>query len=125
MQMKLYAALASLVLGLHLLFVLWVMFGALLTRRRPLLRWLHLSSLVWGVLVEILPWPCPLTPAENWLTSHAGIGSYQGGFLLYYLDALVYPDVPPSLLTVCGVAVCLFNIGIYVVRFRRRHIAGW
>ncbi len=89
------------------------MFGALFTRARPLPRWLHLGSLVWGVLVEILPWPCPLTPAENWLRTRAGIGSYQGGFLLHYLDALVYPDVPPGLLTIGGVAVCLFNLGIY------------
>src|SRR5713101_3237692 len=71
----------------------------------------------WGVLVEILPWPCPLTPAENWLRTRAGLGPYQGGFLLHYLDALVYPDVPPGLLTVGGVAVCLFNLGIYAVRF--------
>jgi len=56
---------------------------------------------------------------------HAGGTAYQGGFLLHYLDALVYPDVPPGLLTACGVAVCLFNLGIYIVRFRRRHVAGW
>jgi len=53
--MTIYILLAALVLALHLLFIAWVVFGALLTRRRPLLRWLHLGSLVWGVLVEILP----------------------------------------------------------------------
>ena len=93
--------------GTALLFILWVVFGALLTHRRPLLRWLHLASLVWGTVVEILPWACPLTPLENWLRVHAGGTAYQGGFLLHYLDALVYPDVPPGLLTACGVAVCL------------------
>src|SRR5713226_3165887 len=45
----------------------------------------------------------------------------SGRFSLHYLDALVYPDIPPTLLTVAGVAVCLFNFGIYAVRFRRRH----
>jgi len=89
--MTLYSALAPVVLGVHLLFILWVVFGALVTHGRPLLRWLHLASLVWGVLVEILPWPCPLTPAENWLRGHAGLATYEGGFLLHYLDALVYP----------------------------------
>jgi len=123
--MTLYSALASLTLGLHLLFILWVVFGALFTRRRPLLRWVHLGSLAWAVLVEILPWPCPLTPAENWLRSHAGLAAYQGGFLLHYLDALVYPDVPPDLLTLAAVTVCVFNLGIYALRFRRRHVAGW
>jgi hypothetical protein len=123
--MTLYSLLASLVLALHLLFILWVVFGALLTRRRPLLRWFHIASLVWGVLVEILPWPCPLTPAENWLRGHAGLSTYAGGFLLHYLDAAVYPDVPPGLLTAGAVVVCLFNLGIYLARFRRRNIAGW
>lgn len=66
-----------------------------------------------------------MTPAENWLRSHAGLGAYQGGFLLHYLDALVYPDVPPNLLTASAVAICLLNLGVYAVRFRRRHPAGW
>ena len=113
------------VLALHLLFILWVIFGAFFTRNRPPLRWFHLASLVYGILLEVLDWPCPLTPAENWLRDHAGLTTYGGGFLLHYLDALVYPDVPPSLLIVCGVAVCLFNLGIYTVRFRRRHTTGW
>src|SRR5438477_7983352 len=33
-----YSALAAAILGLHLLFILWIVFGAALTRRRPLLR---------------------------------------------------------------------------------------
>src|SRR5437867_4643860 len=56
-----YSALAAAILGLHLLFILWILFGATITRRRPLLRGLHLGSLVWGILIEILPWTCPLT----------------------------------------------------------------
>ena len=113
------------VLLLHLFFIVWVMLGTLVTRSRPLLRWLHLGSLVWGILVEVLPWPCPLTSLESWLSNRAGTGSYQGGFLLHYLDALVYPDIPPGLLTVGGIAVCLLNFGIYTARFRRRQISGW
>jgi hypothetical protein len=45
---KIYSALAILVLFLHALFILWVVFGALLTRSRPTLRWLHIGSLVLG-----------------------------------------------------------------------------
>jgi hypothetical protein len=123
--MNLYSVLATTVLLLHLLFILWVILGALLTRGRPLLRWLHLGSLGWGVVLEIVPWPCPLTPAENWFRSRAGIETYQGGFLLHYLDTLVYPDIPPTWLTLTTVAVCVGNLVIYAMRFRRRHVAGW
>jgi hypothetical protein len=122
--LNLYSIAATGVLGLHLLFIAWVMFGALVSRSRPLLRWVHIASLIYGILLEILDWTCPLTPMENWLRGRAGIPTYPGGFLLHYLDALVYPDVPPLLLVLCAVAVCLFNLATYAVRFRRRRAAG-
>jgi Protein of Unknown function (DUF2784) len=110
---NLYSELATAVLLLHALFILWVVFGALLTRSRPVLRWLHILSLFWGILTELTPSPCPLTLLENWLEKRAGIEPYQGGFLLHYLDKLVYPDVSATLLTVAGSLVCAFNLAIY------------
>ena len=108
-----YSALATCVLLLHALFILWVIFGALLTRSRPLFPWLHIASLVWGILTEVLPWRCPLTLLENWLEARAGIEPYQGGFLLHYLDKLVYPDISANVLTVAGVIVCVANLAFY------------
>jgi hypothetical protein len=108
-----YSGLAVCVLFLHMLFILWVVFGALLTRSRPVLRWLHIVSLVWGILTELLPWPCPLTVLENWLEAKAGVQPYQGGFSLHYLDKVVYPDISASALTVAGVLVCVLNLAVY------------
>jgi Protein of Unknown function (DUF2784) len=110
---SLYSALAILVLFLHALFVLWVVFGALVTRSQPVLRWLHVASLVWGILTELLPWPCPLTLLENWFEGKAGVEPYQGGFLLHYLDKLVYPDISATVLMVAGVVVCILNLLLY------------
>ena len=108
-----YSALAVVVLVLHGLFILWVVFGALVAWSRPGLRWLHMSSLIWGILTELLPWRCPLTLLENWLEAKAGISPYQGGFLLHYLDKLTYPDISPIALTLGGVIVCVLNLAIY------------
>jgi hypothetical protein len=108
-----YSALATAVLFVHALFIAWVLFGALFTRSRNILRWLHILSLIWGVLTELLPWPCPLTLLENWLEQKAGVEPYQGGFLLHYIDKLVYPDVSATALTVAGVTVCGFNLVLY------------
>ena len=69
--------------------------------------------LVWGILTELLPWPCPLTLLESWLEGKAGIQPYQGGFLLHYLDKLVYPDVSATVLTAAGVVVCALNLAYY------------
>jgi len=110
---NLYSALAIFVLFLHALFILWVVFGALLARSRPVLRCLHIISLVWGILTELLPWPCALTLLENWLEVRAGVQSYQGGFLLHYLDKLVYPDISATVLTIAGVFICGLNLALY------------
>jgi hypothetical protein len=77
------------------------------------LRWLHIGSLIWGILTELLPWPCPLTLLENWLEAKAGISAHQGGFLLHYLDKLIYPDISSLALTIAGVIVCVVNLAIY------------
>src|SRR5215471_590190 len=108
-----YSALAVFVLFLHALFIMWVVFGAFLTHSRPILRSLHIASLVWGILTELLPWPCPLTVLENWLEARARVQPYQGGFLLHYLDKLVYPDISATVLTLAGVLVCLLNLALY------------
>ena len=107
-----YKALATLVLFVHILFIVWVVLGALLTRSRPVLQVLHIASLIWGVLTELFV-PCPLTLLENWLKQRAGIEPYQGGFLLHYLDKLVYPELPASVMTAAAVIVCVFNLAYY------------
>lgn len=109
-----YILLAEAVLVVHGLFIAWVALGVLLTRSHPLLRWLHIVCLCWGILVEVLPWMCPLTFLENWLENRAGVEPYQGGFLLHHLDKLVYPDISALLLTVVAVIVCGGNLGFYV-----------
>jgi len=39
-----YSAVAIATVFLHPLFIVWVVFGAFLTRSRPVLRWLHIVS---------------------------------------------------------------------------------
>jgi hypothetical protein len=112
-DVSLYSGLASFVLVLHALFILWIVFGAFLAWSRPVLRWLHIASLVWGILTDVLYWPCPLTFAENALEQRAGIQPYQGSFLLHYLDKLIYPDISPSVLTIAALIVCALNSGFY------------
>jgi hypothetical protein len=109
---RIYQALATLVLIVHILFIAWVVFGALVARARPLLQILHIASLIWAVVAELYA-ACPLTLLENWLEQQAGVAPYQGGFLLHYLDKLVYPDIPTFVLTATAVIVCILNLGYY------------
>jgi len=111
--------LAALALALHLAWILWVIFGAIWTKGRPWLTTFHLLSLVWGILVEIGPWPCPMTLAEQWLDAKAGLHTWAGGFLVHTLDAVVYPNLPVGLIVDLGVAVCSANLLLYLSRLIR------
>ncbi len=124
MAQGLYRAMAAGVLSLHAAYVAWVMLGAFYTRGRPRLAALHVATLVYGMTVEIFGFWCPLTALENWLEAHGGVSPYRGPFLLHYLDAVVYPDIPPNLLTAAAIVVCTLNLWIYVRRFRIRHSLG-
>ena len=86
-----YRALAEAVLMVHLAFIVWVMFGAVVTRGRPWLAALHIASAVYGIVAELGPWPCPLTLAETYFEARGGLTPYQGPFLLHYSDATVTP----------------------------------
>ena len=117
----LYIGLAICVLVFHALFVLWVAVGAFLTKSRPVLRWLHVGSLSWGILIEVLPSPCSLTMLENSLERQAGVQPYQGGFLLHFLDSVVYADISATLLASAGVVVCSVNLMVCVWRICAGH----
>lgn len=100
-------------LAIHLTWIVWVIFGAFFTRGHPVLTALHLASLLWGIIVELSSLPCPLTLTEEWMEALAGVTPYNGGFLLHYLDATVYPKLSETLLASIGVAVCVSNLLIY------------
>jgi len=113
-------ALAESVLVVHLLFILWVMGGVLLVCRYPRLKWFHIGSLVYGIFIEVTPWPpCPLTILEQMLEEHAGLAAFHGQFLLHYLDEFVYPDVSLTLLISVAVAFCTANLLYYAFTWNK------
>jgi uncharacterized protein DUF2784 len=120
----LYRAMAAGVLSLHAAYIAWVIFGAFFTRGRPQVAALHVATLVYGMIVEIFGFWCPLTALETWLEVRGNLPAYRGPFLLHYLDMVVYPDIPPNLLVAGAVAVCILNLWIYAWRLRVRHSLG-
>jgi hypothetical protein len=113
------------VLFLHLLWCVWVLFGWRVTRCRPLLRVLHIASLIYAIVIELVPWPpCPLTVAETWLEARAGIEPAHGPFLVRVLDAVVYPDLPEWLVVGCAVLVCVAILSVYLWRYHHRTASG-
>ena len=114
------------VLVLHLLWCLWVLLGWTVTSCRPLLRALHIGSLIYAIVVESVPWlSCPLTVAETGLEARAGIDPARGPFLVRVLDAVVYPGLPERLVVGCAVLVCTVILAVYLRRYLRRADGRW
>jgi len=91
------------------------------TRCRPVLRALHIASLIYAIIIELVPWPpCPLTVAETWLEARAGIEPAQGPFLVRVLERVVYPDLPEWLVVGGAVLVCLAVLLVYLYRYLSR-----
>jgi hypothetical protein len=113
-------AAAILTVAVHGAWLALVIFGALWTRGRPVWSTVHILALLWGIAVEVGPWPCPLTLAEQYFENKAGWAAYQGSFLLHYLDAIVYPDLPEWIVTLVGAGLCCLNLGVYGWRLHDR-----
>lgn len=75
----------------HFAFILFVAFGGLLVLRWHRLAWIHLPAVIWGAVIEIMHWNCPLTNVELWFLRRAGREGYEGGFIAHYLFSLIYP----------------------------------
>lgn len=123
-----YQLLADTLLGLHLLFILFVIFGGLLVLRWRWVWPVHILAAVWGTLIELFGWICPLTPMENRLRRLGGAAGYEGGFIEHYLVPLVYPgNLTQELQIFLGTALIVLNVIIYffvVQNIRKRKKAG-
>lgn len=80
------------VLLLHLAFILFVVFGAMLASRWRWMPALHLPAAAWGIGIELSGGVCPLTYLENDLRRQAGLAGYQEGFIEHYLLSIIYPE---------------------------------
>ena len=112
--------LADLILILHFCFVLFAIFGGLLVLRWRWMWKFHLSALVWGFLVQYFVWMCPLTDWENYFRDLGGEAGYEGGFIEYFISAIIYPGIiTPQTHLLMAVALVVFNLLVYALILRR------
>ena len=111
-----YSFLADLLVVFHLVFIIYVMAGALLLFKRPKTLWLHLPACFWGMTVEFTGWICPLTPWEIQLRRLAGEEGYTGSFIAHYLIPIIYPSgLTPEVQMLLGGTVLIVNLRLYTL----------
>ena len=115
-----YQIRADILVVLHFVFICFVIVGGLLVLRWQWLALIHLPVVLWGALVELMSWVCPLTPLENWLRRAAGGQGYSGGYIEHYLIPIIYPGgLTHEIQMILGGFVIVINVIIYTVVFRR------
>ena len=116
-----YHLLADLVVVAHVAFVAFVVVGGYLALRWRRLAWLHVPAALWGALIELTGWICPLTPLESALRRLAGEAGYRGGFIEHYILPVLYPvHYTVGLRLALAAVVVLLNGVAYALYFRRR-----
>ena len=100
---------ADLMLAVHVLFVLFVVGGLLLILAGKALRWswvrnpwfrlAHLAAIAIVVLQSWLGVACPLTTLEMALRERGGEITYSGGFIVHWMNALLYYQAPAWVFT--------------------------
>jgi hypothetical protein len=116
-----YQLLADGVVVLHLLFILFVVLGGILTLVWPKVIWVHIPCVLWAIIIELTGKICPLTPLENELRSRAGQGMYSGDFVMHYLEPMIYLEgLSRQFQVILGVLAALVNIAVYVWIYLRK-----
>jgi hypothetical protein len=116
-----YRLAADIVVLVHFGFILFVVGGGLLVLRWPKTAFVHVPCAVWGVVIILGGWICPLTPLEQHLRALAGSSGYSGGFIDHYVMLLIYPPgLTRTVQAVLGIIVLLANLCLYGWVFKQR-----
>ena len=120
-----YQAAAELVLSLHFSFILFVVLGGIAVAWYPRLAWVHVPALLWGSVVTLSGWVCPLTPLENRFRQLAGDSGYADSFLEEYIVSIVYPaGMTFDVVLAAGISLPIWNLAVYGWVWWRRSTGG-
>ena len=115
-----YELAAGIILIIHFLFILFVLFGALLFFVAKKMVFIHIPAIIWGSYIELTHSICPLTYLENWFLHKANLTTYSEGFIQNYLVPIVYPvSLTKDLQIYIGIALIVINIVIYAFIFNK------
>ena len=110
---------ANLTFVVHLVFIVFVIFGSLLLFASKKIAFLHIPSVIYVAYIELSHSICPLTYLENWFLKQADLKSYSSTFIEHYLIPTVYPDnLTAELQFYLGFLLILTNIVIYVLAIK-------
>jgi hypothetical protein len=110
-----YGLLADGVVGIHFLWIMFLIFGGIWGRKHRVIKSVHIAGLAFALIINIFGWYCPLTDLEVWLRQRQGTSQgYAGTFIGHYLEKLVYIQLPPRTVLILTILLVLFNGWLYL-----------
>lgn len=133
----LYKILADLVVLVHFGWILFVLWGFVLTVYgsiciyvlrvakdrssaffdRWIFRSIHVGGIVYVAILTVLGKLCPLTILENKLREQYDPElTYPGSFVMHYIQRIVYPEANFLLFVIPTMIIALFAIVMFIIR---------
>lgn len=106
--------LARAIATLHIAYVAFVAFGAILVLSWPRLMWVHIVAIAWGAATMVFDLGCPLTPWEKTFWRRGGRVPYEEGFLQHHiLRNRGDPTTSRRINILLGVGAAVLNLLLY------------
>ena len=133
----LYKILADLVVIIHFAWIVFVLWGFILTVYssisvyffsagkdrakaffdRWIFRTVHVAGIVYVAVLTVLGKICPLTTLENILRRQYNPElTYPGSFVMHYIQKLIYPEANFLIFVVPTMIIAIFSIVMFVIR---------
>ncbi len=110
----LFKVLADITVLLHVLWILFLVFGSVPGARFRIAKTLHILGLAFAILIQIFGWYCPLTHLEVWLRlKHDPSLAYGGSFIINYAEKLIYFELSRTSIFILTILLISFNIWFY------------
>lgn len=133
----LYKILADFVVVVHFAWILFMLWGFVLTVRSSICvyilpaaknkwptffdRWIfrttHLAGIIYVAILTILGKYCPLTTLENALRRQYDTQlTYPGSFVVHYIERIVYPEANFLIFIIPTITIAVFTILMFIIK---------
>ena len=112
-----YRLAADFAVFIHFLWIVFLLVGAFIGRRYHAIKVIHISGLIFSIVMQIFGWYCPLTYLELWLRQkHDPSVTYSGSFIVHYIGEIVYLELSPLIIFVLTLILAMITGYIYSKR---------
>ena len=117
--------LASVVVAVHVFWVVLLIGGTVVAARLPSYRPIHAAIFALTVTLQMALSACPLTMIERSLRSRGGAEAqvWEGGFIRHYLAQWFGLAPPPDAIKVTQILLFAVSMALLVAWFRGRRLA--